>query len=226
MNWRHPESRTPPARLGEMNCYKRGQMNWRHPESRTPPARLGDKWIALRGDKWIGDIGRAGHHQPDWETNELLKGETNELETSGEPDTTSQTGRQMDRYKGKQIKLETSAEPDTTSQTGRQMNCYKGRQMNWRHPESRTPPARLGDKWIAVRETNELETSREPDTTSQTGRQMNCFKRRQMNWRHPESRTPPARLGDKWIAIRGDKWIGDIRRAGHHQPDWETNELL
>ena len=153
-----------------MNCYKGRQMNWRHPESRTPPARRGDKWI------------------------------TNELETSGEP--------------------------DTTSQTGRQMNCYKGRQMNWRHLESRTPPARLGDKSVAIRETNQLETSGEPDTTSQTGRQMNCYKGRQMNWRHPESRTPPARLGDKWIAIRGDKWIGDIRRAGHHQPDWETKELL
>ena len=71
--------------------------------------------IAIRGDKSIGDIQRAGHHQPDWETNVLLKGETN-------------------------------GEPDATSQTGRQMNCYKERQMNWRHPESWTPPARLGDK--------------------------------------------------------------------------------
>ena len=35
--------------------------------------------------------------------------------------------------------------PDTTSQTGRQMNCYKGGQRIWR-PESRTRPARLGDK--------------------------------------------------------------------------------
>ena len=174
---------------------------------------------------------------------------TNQLETCGEPDTTSQTGRQMNCYKGRS---ETSGEPDTTSKTGRQMNCGKGKQMNWRHAESQTPPVTMGDKWIAIREdkwigdiqraghhqpdwetnellkgeTNELETSGEPDTTSQTGRQMNCYKRRQMNWRHPESRTPPARLGDKWIAKRGDKWIGDIRRAGHHQPDWETNELL
>ena len=152
------------------------------------------------------------------ETIELLQGETNELETSGEP--------------------------DTTSQTGRQMNCGKGKQM-----ESRTPPARLGDKWIAVGETNQLETCGEPDTTSQTGRQMNCYKGRsetsgepdttsktgrqmncgkgkQMNWRHAESQTPPVTMGDRWIAIREDKWIGDIQRAGHHQPDWETNELL
>ena len=198
MNWRHPESRTPPARLGDKWIAKGRQMNWRHPESRTPPARLG----------------------------EMLWGETNELETSGEP--------------------------DTTSQTGRQMNCYKGRQMNSKHPESRTPPARLGDKWIAIRkdkwigdmqrtghhqsdwetngllkgETNELEISGEPGTTSQTGRQMNCYKRRQMNWKHPESRTPPARLGGKWIATSENKWIGDMPRARHHQPDGEKNELL
>ena len=125
-------------------------------------------------DCYKGRQWRAGHHQPEWETDELLKKETNELEASGEP--------------------------NTTSQTGRQTSCNKGRQMNWRHPERRPPPARLG--------------------------QMNCYKGRQMNWRHPESRTPQARLGDKWIATRRDKWIGDIRRAGHHQPDWETDELL
>ena len=35
-----------------------------------------------------------------------------------------------------------------------------------------------------------------------------------------------SHLSLKWIAIKGNKWLGDIRRAGHHQPDWETNELL
>ena len=40
-----------------------------------------------------------------------------------------------------------------------------------------------------------------------------------MNWRQPKSRTPPARLGDKWIVIWGDKWIRDIGRAGHHHLD-------
>ena len=273
INWRHAESRTPQARLAirrdkwngdirraghhqpdwetnellygktnqletsgepdatsqtgrQMNRYIGRQMNWRQPKSRSPPARLGDKWIAIRGDKSIGDIRRAGRHQPDCETNESLYGETNELETA--------------------------EEPVTTSQTGRQMNRYIGRQMNWRQPESRTPPARRGDKWIVIwgdkwigdsrraghhqpdwetneslyRETNELETAGEPETTSQTGRQIDCYKGKQMNWRHPESRTPPARLGDKWIVLWGDKWIGDIRRAGRHQPDWETNESL
>ena len=235
-------------------------MNWRQPKSRTPPARQGDKWIVIWGDKWIGDSRRAGHHQPDWETNESLYGETNELETAEEPDTTSQTGRQMNRYMGKQV--------------------------NWRQPKSRTPPARLGDKWIVIwgnkwigdsrraghhqpdwetneslhGETNELETARlgdkwiviwgdnwigdsrraghhqpdwhtngllqggtneletaeEPDTTSHTGRQMNRYIGKQMNWRQPKSRTPPARLGDKWIVIWGDKWIRDMGRAGHH----------
>ena len=50
----------------------------------------------------MGDSRRAGHHQPDWETNESLHGETNELGTAGEPDTTSQIGRQMNRYMGRQ----------------------------------------------------------------------------------------------------------------------------
>ena len=189
------ESRTPPARLGDKwIATSRKQMNWRQPESRTPPARLGDKWSVTRGDKWIGASRKAGHHQPDWETNESLGRhkrhqpdlETNELETAKEPDITSVT--------------ETAEEPDTTSQTGRQMSCHKARQMNWRQPK--------------------------PDTTSQIGRQMSCHKGRQMNWRQPKSRTPPARLGNKWVDIRADKWIGDSRRAGHHQPDWETNELI
>ena len=132
-----------------------------------------------------------------------------------------------------------------TSQTGRQMNCWKGRQMNWRHPESGTPPARVGDKWIAIRGDKWIRDIRRaghhepdwerwiairgdmnwrhPESRTPPARlgEMSCYKGKQMNWRHPESRTPPARLGDKWIAIRGDKWIGDIRRAGHHQPDWE-----
>ena len=47
---------------------------------------------------------------------------------------------------------------------------------------------------------NELETAREPDTTSKTGRQMNCFKKEQ---RFPDS-----------------------QKAGHHQPDWEIDALL
>ena len=48
--------------------------------------------------------------------------------------------------------LETLGELDTTSETGRQWAALlKGRHMNWRHPESRTPQARLGNKWIAIR---------------------------------------------------------------------------
>ena len=129
----------------QMNCYKERQMNWRHPESRTSPARL--------------------------ETNESLYGETNELETSGEPDTTSQTGRQMNCYTGRQMNWRHPREPDTTSQTGRQMNCYKGKQMNWRH-------------------------AGEPDTTSQTGRQMNRYTRRQMNWRHAEEPDTTSQTGE------------------------------
>ena len=211
---------------------------------------------AIRGDKSFGDIRRAGH-QPDWEPIDLLWGETNEMEPCREPDTTSQTGRHMSCYKRRHPEsrattvrretheLETSGEPDTTSQTGRQMNCYKGRQMNWRHPGSRTPPARLGDKWIAVRADKWIGDIRraghhqpdwEPIELLKGDEMETC---REPTRRHPESRTPPARLGDAWIAVRGDKWIGGIRRAwiairgdtwignipraGHHQPDWETN---
>ena len=151
--FREPDTTSQTGR--QMNRYTRRQMNWRQPKSRTPPARLGDKMNRYMGRQMNSGHRERCHHKPDWETNEWLQGETNELETC--------------------------REPDTTSQTGRQMNCYKERQMNWRHPESRTPPA------------------------SQTGRQMNCYKGRQMNWRHAESRTPPARLGDKRIAIRGDE---------------------
>jgi hypothetical protein len=35
------------------------------------------------------DNRRAGHGQPNWETNELPHWETNELETFGQPDTTT-----------------------------------------------------------------------------------------------------------------------------------------
>ena len=136
----------------QMSCHKGRQMNWRQPKSRTPLARLGDKCIATRGNKWIGDSRRPGHHQPSW--------------------------------------IETGREPNTTSQIGRQMDCHKGRHMNWRQPK--------------------------PDTTSQTGRQTNRYMGRQMHWRQPKGRTPPARLGNKWVATRGDKWIGDSLRAGHH----------
>ena len=309
----------------QMSCHKGRQMNWRQPKSRTPLARLGDKCIATRGNKWIGDSRRPGHHQPSWietgrkpdatsQTGRQMnchKREANNLdiakaghhqphgiETRREPNTTSQTGRQMDCHKGRHMNWR-QPKPDTTSQTGRQTNRYMGRQMNWRQPKGRTPPARLGNKWVATRrqmtwrqpesrtpparlgdksiatredkwigdsrqhrkpdttsqtgrqmnchkpETNELETAREPDTTSQTGRQVKCHEGGQMNWSQPKSWTPPARLGNKWIvgktqtppARLGDKWIRDSqraghhqrdwdsRRAGHHQPDWETNEL-
>ena len=185
-----PKSRTPPAKLGDKWIAIRGDK-WIRDRQRAghhnldraghhPPDWQEDKWVALRGDKWIGDIPRAAHHQAGWEGNELLYGETNEFETA--------------------------KEPDTTSQTGREMNCYTGRQMNSRQPKSRTPPAKLRDKWIALRgdkwigdipraahhqaDWERNESAKEPDTTSQTGRQMNCYKGWQMNSRPPESRTP------------------------------------
>ena len=246
MTWRQPESRTPAARLGDKSIATRGDTWIGDSQSRTPPARLGDKRIGIWGDIWIGDSRKAGHHQPDWETNELPQGETNELETA-------RAGHQQPDWEtnelpqGETNKCGTIREPDNNIWTKpdtslrelrtRAKNCL--RENNWittrgnkwlgdsqraglQQPdwetnqlpqgktneletadsiESRTPPARLGDKWIAT-------------------------SRKQMNWRQPESRTPPARLGDKWSVTRGDKWIGASRKAGHHQPDWETNESL
>ena len=58
--------------------------------------------------------------------------------------------------------------------------------MNWRQPKSRTPLSRPWETNALLQgETNELETVEDPDTTSLVGS------------RQAESRTPPARLGDK-----------------------------
>ena len=165
---REPDTTSQTGR--QVKCHEGGQMNWSQPKSWTPPARLGNKWIvgktqtppARLGDKWIRDSQRAGHHQrdwdsrraghhqPDWETNELPQGKTNELETAKaghhQPD-----WEINELSQGETNELETAEEPDTTSQTGKQISWYKGKQMNWRQPESWTPPARLGDKWIATR---------------------------------------------------------------------------
>ena len=70
--------------------------------------------------------------------------------------------------------------------------------MKSRQPESRTPPARRGGKWIAVK-------GRGPDTTSQSGRQLNWYKGRHMNSRQPESQSLPAIVAHRWIDIMGDK---------------------
>ena len=111
--------RTPPARLGDKWI---GKDKWigRHPESWTPPAKLGDK----RRETVKTHSRRAGHHQPDWATNQLGDWETHDFEERqpGEaghhqPDwETNQLGDCMgDTWK-------TCAEPDTVSQTGREMS--------------------------------------------------------------------------------------------------------
>ena len=61
---------------------------------------------------------RAGHHQPDWETNESLYAETNELETAEEPDTTSQTGRQNESLYGETNEFGTSGEMPPQARLG------------------------------------------------------------------------------------------------------------
>ena len=193
-------------RAGQQHLNQAGHLFKRELRTRAKNCLRKNNWITTRGNKWLGDSQRAGHHQPDWETNQLPQGKTNEWETADSIESRTPPARlgdksiatREDKWIGDSRQ---HRKPDTTSQTGRQMNCHKP-------------------------ETNELETAREPDTTSQTGRQVKCHEGGQMNWRQPKSRTPPARLGNKWVDIRADKWIGDSRRAGHHQPDWETNELI
>ena len=71
----------------------------------------------------------AGHHQPDWETDESLYGETNELETveGRQMNSRQPISRQPDWETNEPLswetkELETVEEPDTTSQTWRQAN--------------------------------------------------------------------------------------------------------
>ena len=99
-------------------------------EDKQPGTTSQSDW----GTNELGDIRRAGHHEPDWETN---------------------VGRQV----------KTSSRAPLASKTGRQMN--------------------LGNK---CRETSE---DKQPGTTSQS------------DWETNE--------------------LGDIRGAGHYEPDWETN---
>ena len=221
----------------QMSCHKGRQMNWRQPKSRTPLARLGDKCIATRGNKWIGDSRRPGHHQPSW------------IETGRKPDATSQTGRQMNCHKREANNLDIAKAGHHQPHGDRDAQRAEHHQPDWETnglPQGEThelETAKAGHHqpdWetneSVYGETNELETAERPDTTSQTGKQMSCHKGKQMTWRQPESRTPPARLGDKSIATREDKWIGDSRQ--HRKPDTtsqtgrqmnchkpETNEL-
>ena len=226
------------SRIGkQMSCHKGRQMNWRQPKSRTPLARLGDKCIATRGNKWIGDSRRPGHHQPSW------------IETGRKPDATSQTGRQMNCHKREANNLDIAKAGHHQPHGDRDAQRAEHHQPDWETnglPQGEThelETAKAGHHqpdWetneSVYGETNELETAERPDTTSQTGKQMSCHKGKQMTWRQPESRTPPARLGDKSIATREDKWIGDSRQ--HRKPDTtsqtgrqmnchkpETNEL-
>ena len=63
---------------------------------------LGERARHNQPGREIEDIQKPRHHQPNWQThalldeeaNELPDQETNQLETSGEPDTTSQIGRE------------------------------------------------------------------------------------------------------------------------------------
>ena len=103
-----------------------------------------------------------------------------------------------------------------------------------------TTGRQLGDKWKTTRQQVEKpwrelaggpdttsqtgnkgrQTSGEPDATSHTGRQINCYMRKQMNWRHRE------RLGDKWIAISGNKELGEPDTTSKWIARWgDLNEL-
>ena len=164
----------------ERRLGKNRATNRRHLEAMGRPI-LGDKsefWKAIGRQLGTHPSETSGRQleleetAPQSKTNELPQGETNDLETT--------------------------REPDTTSQTGRQINCHKGRQrIGDRRRAGHHQPDWETNELPQGRETNELETGEEPDTTSQTGKQINCHKGRHMNWRQARSRTLPARLGDK-----------------------------
>ena len=166
-------------RAGQQHLNQAGHLFKRELRTRAKNCLRKNNWITTRGNKWLGDSQRAGHHQPDWETNQLPQGKTNELETADSIESRTPPARLGDKW------IATSR---------RQMNWRQPKSRTspaWlRQPKSRTPPARLGDKWVATRQDKWIGYS--------------------------QSRTPPARLGDKWVDIRADKWIRDIRRARHH----------
>ena len=154
MNWRQPESWTPPARLGDKWIATRGQMNSGHLESQTPPSEHSrtplERELRTPTVNCLGTDGRhkaqGGGHSPwhrTWETKDgrQMMGDTEPREADTAPDTrrthlkielstptVSCLGNELPQ--GETNELETAEEPDTTSQTGKQMSWYKGRQMN------------------------------------------------------------------------------------------------
>ena len=102
---------------GEKNRDKdQSQMKSWWNKNRAPPLGETYEWGDKSSERQnVRNKERIRHHhcKADWwskthqlerqvnrETKELLEGETYELETAREPDTTSQTGRQMNCYKG------------------------------------------------------------------------------------------------------------------------------
>ena len=135
---------------------------------------------------------------------------------------------------------------ETTKQHLFEFWARLGGKWNRTHPESRTPPARLGDKWIGKdkwigrhpeswtppaklgdkrRETVKTHSRRaghhQPDWATN---QLGDWETHDFEERQPESRTPPARLGNKSIGRLHGRHLEDMRRAGHREPDWERNE--
>ena len=118
---------------------------------------------------------------PHSKTNELPQGETNDLETT--------------------------REPDTTSQTGRQINCHKARQMNWRQPKSLTPQPDWETNALLQGETNELETVEDPDTTSLVGsRQAES----QPDWETNYGNTPVCAKPSYWMRRDDSEFIHEF----------------
>ena len=218
MNWRQPESWTPPARLGDKWIATRGQMNSGHPESQTPPSEHSrtplERELRTPTVNCLGTDGRhkaqGGGHSPwhrTWETKDgrQMMGDTEPREADTAPDT-----------RRTHLKIELST--PTVSCLGNNLDIAKAghhqphgdrdaqraepHQPDWETnglPQGEThelETAKAGHHqpdWetneSVYGETNELETAERPDTTSQTGKQMSCHKGRQMNWRQPEPDT-------------------------------------
>ena len=85
------------------------------------------------------------------------------------------------------------------SQIGRQMHCQTSRKIESNH--AYIPTLTLGKSWTHLKK----EIARTENSTSELGYDLRGMKKTQMNWREPKSRTLPARLGDKCIAIRGSQ---------------------
>ena len=121
--------------------------------------QIEDTWRQWADQFWEINQNSGRQSEDNWELEEtapqskteLPQGETNDLETAREPDTTSQTGRQINCHKGRHMNWRQAKSRTTPARLGDNESLYWETKMNLRQPNSRRPLARLGDKCIAIR---------------------------------------------------------------------------